>query len=130
LFASPGSPDQALLAKMFDGPPLTGVPLEAGLIEGNLEVGTFVDPPLRFDGSGKLAGRDFRVPVAGESVHIESFALEGDHSRVDVRSADFLWRDRRVTLQGRVEGDPSALHVDLDVSADRIVGDELPELLE
>src|SRR5215467_3097007 len=130
LFSFSGILDQATLDKMFEVPPLTGVPLEAGLIEGNLEVGTFVDPPLRFHARGKLAGRDFRVPVAGESVHIESFALEGDHSGVDVRSADFLWRDRRVTLQGRVEGDPSALHVDLDVSADRIVGDELPELLE
>src|SRR5262249_42660366 len=130
LFSFSGILDQATLDRMFEVPPLTGVPLEAGLIEGDLEVGTFVEPPLRFHARGKLAGRDFRVPVAGESVHIESFNLEGDHSRVDVRSADFRWRDRRVTLQGRVEGDPRALHVDLDVSADRIAGDELRELLE
>ena len=130
LFSFSGILDQATLDRMFEVPPLTGVPIEAGLIEGDLEVGTSVEPPLRFHARGKLAGRDFRVPVAGESVHVESFDLEGDHSRVDVRSADFRWRDRRVTLQGRVEGDPSALHVDLDVSADRIVGDELRELLE
>src|SRR5262249_55254564 len=130
LFSFSGILDQTTLDRIFEVPPLTGIPIEAGLIEGDLEVSTFVDPPVRFHARGKLAGRDFRIPVAGESVHIESFALEGDHSRVDVRSADFRWRDRRVTLQGRVEGEPSALHVDLDISTDRIVGDELLELLE
>src|SRR5262249_61550238 len=130
LFSFSGILDQATLDRLFEVPPLTGVPIEAGLIEGDLEVGTSVEPPLRFHARGKLAGRDFRVPVAGRRVHVEWFDLEGDHSRVDVRSADFRWRDRRVIVQGRVEGDPSALHVDLDVSTDRSLGEELHELLE
>src|SRR5262249_48312004 len=46
-----------------------------------------------------------------------------------VRSMDLRWRDRHVTAQGRVEGNPSALRVDMDVWADRIVGDELRELV-
>ena len=130
LFSFSGILEQATLDRIFEVPPLTGIPIEAGLIEGDLEMSTFVDPPVRFHARGKLAGRDFRIPVAGESVHIESFDLEGDHSQIAVRSADFRWRDRRATLQGRVEGEPSALHVDLDLSTDRIVGNELRELLE
>src|SRR5499425_168592 len=67
LFSFSGILDQTTLDKMFEVPPLTGVPLEAGLIEGDLEVGTSVEPPLRFHARGKLAGRDFRVPAAGET---------------------------------------------------------------
>jgi len=129
-FSFSGILDQATLDRMFEAPPLADVPIEAGLIEGDLEVSAFVEAPVRLHARGRLVGRDFRVPVAGESVHVESFAVEGDQSRVDVRSMDLRWRDRHVTAQGRVEGDQSALRVDLDVWADRIVGDELRDLLE
>jgi len=129
-FSFAGNLDQATLDRMFEIPPLAGVPIEAGHIEGDLEVSAFAEAPVRFHARGRLAGRDFRIPVAGESVHIESFDVEGDQNRVDVRSADLRWRDRHVTWQGRVEGDPRALRVDMNVSANRIVGDELHELLE
>ena len=130
LFSFSGVLDQATLDRMFEIPPLTGVPIEAGLIEGDLEVIAFAKSPVRVHAQGRLSGRDFRVPVAGESVHIESFDIAGDQSRIDVRSADFRWRDRHVTVQGRVEGDVQALRVDMAVSADRIVGEDLRDLLE
>ena len=64
------------------------------------------------------------------SAVVEFFFLEADQGRLNVRSANVHWRDSRVSLMGNLLAEPKALRLNMDISADRVVWDELTQLVE
>ena len=72
-FSFNGDLEQRTLNQIFQKPPLEG-----SLIQGDIEVSAFNEAPLRFTARGRLAGRELRVPLNGESAIVEFFFLEAD----------------------------------------------------
>jgi len=124
-FSFNGSLEQQTLNRIFQVPPLEG-----SLIQGDIEVSAFFEAPLRFNARGRLAGRELRVPLQNDRAVIEFFFLEADQDRLNVRSANVHWRDSRVSLMGNLLAEPKALRLNMDISADRVVWDELTQLVE
>ena len=124
-FSFNGALEQATLNRIFQAPPLEG-----SLIQGDIEVSAFVEAPLRFTARGRLAGREIQVPLKDESAFVEFFFLEADPNGVNVRSANVRWRDSHLSLMGKVLAEAKALRFDMDISADRVVWDEINELFD
>ena len=124
-FSFNGSLEQQTLNRIFQVPPLEG-----SLIQGDIEVSAFFEAPLRFNARGRLAGRELRVPLQNDRAVVEFFFLEADQDRLNVRSASVQWRDSRVSLMGNLLAEPKALRLNMDISADRVVWDELTQLVE
>ena len=61
---------------------------------------------------------------------VEFFFLEADQDGLNVRSANLQWRDSRLSLMGNLLAEPKALRLNMDISADRVVWEELAELIE
>ena len=124
-FSFNGELEQATLNRIFQTPPLEG-----SLIQGDIEVSAFIEAPLRFTARGRLAGRELRVPLKDESAVVEFFFLEADPNAVNVRSANLRWRNSRLSLMGKLLAEAKALRFDMDISADRVVWEEISELIE
>jgi hypothetical protein len=124
-FSFNGSLEQQTLNRIFQIPPLEG-----SLIQGDIEVSAFFEAPIRFTARGRLAGREFHVPLKDESALVEFFFLEADQAGINVRSADLRWRNSRLSIMGKLLAETKALRLDMDISADRVVWEELRELGE
>ena len=124
-FSFNGSLEQQTLNRIFQVPPLEG-----SLIQGDIEVSAFFEAPIRFTARGRLAGREFHVPLKDESALVEFFFLEADQAGINVRSADLRWRNSRLSIMGKLLAETKALRLDMDISADRVVWEELRELGE
>ena len=59
-FSFNGALEQKTLNRIFQAPPL-----EASLIQGDIEVSAFLEAPLRFTARGRLAGKELRRAVEG-----------------------------------------------------------------
>ena len=123
-FSFNGSLEQQTLNRIFQVPPLEG-----SLVQGDIEVSAFLEPPIRFTARGRLAGRELWVPLKNESAIVDFFFLEADQSGVNIRSADLLWRNSRLSLMGKLLAEAKALRLNMDISADRLVLRELGELV-
>jgi hypothetical protein len=124
-FSFNGSLEKQTLNRIFQVPPLEG-----SLIQGDIEVSAFFEAPLRFTARGRLAGRELRVPLKGESAIVEFFFLEADQEGINIRSANLNWQNSRLSLMGNLVAAPKALRLNMDVSADRVVWEQLAELVE
>ena len=124
-FSFNGALEQATLNRIFQTPPLEG-----SLIQGDIEVSAFDETPLRFTARGRLAGRELRVPLKDETAIVEFFFLEADPNAVNVRSANLRWRNSHLSLMGKVLADAKALRIDMDISADRVVWEEINEVID
>jgi AsmA-like C-terminal region len=124
-FSFNGDLDQVTLNRIFQAPPLEG-----SLIQGDIQVSAFNETPLRFTARGRLAGRELWVPLKDESAIVEFFFLEADPNGVNVRSANLRWRDSRLSFMGKVLAAAKALRFDMDISADRVVWEEISELID
>jgi hypothetical protein len=124
-FSFNGALDQATLNRIFQTPPLDG-----SLIQGDIEVSAFDETPLRFTARGRLAGRELRVPLKDETAIVDFFFLEADPNGVNVRSANLRWRNSRLSLMGKMVAAAKALQFDVDISADRVVWEEISEVIE
>jgi AsmA-like protein len=123
-FSFNGTLEQETLNRIFQTPPLEG-----SLIQGDVEVSVF-EAPLRFNARGRLSGRELRLPLQDETAVVEFFFLEADAGGINVRSANLLWRESRLSLMGKVLPEANALRLDVDISADRIVWEEVDELVK
>ena len=123
-FSFNGTLEQETLNRIFQTPPLEG-----SLIQGDVEVSVF-EAPLRFNARGRLSGRELRLPLQDETAVVEFFFLEADAGGINVRSANLLWRESRLSLMGKVLPEANALRLDMDISADRIVWEEVDELVK
>ena len=119
-----GALEQKTLNQIFQAPPL-----EASLIQGDIEVRAFLEEPHRFTASGRLAGKELRVPLKDEHAIVEFFFLEADPNGLNLRSANLRWRDSRLSFMGKLLAEPKALRLDMDVSADRVVWEEFDQLV-
>ncbi len=119
-----GALEQKTLNQIFQAPPL-----EASLIQGDIEVSAFLEEPHRFTASGRLAGKELRVPLKDEHAIVEFFFLEADPNGLNLRSANLRWRDSRLSFMGKLLAEPKALRLDMDVSADRVVWEEFDQLV-
>jgi len=124
-FSFNGSLEQQTLNRIFQVPPLEG-----SLIQGDIEVSAFFKAPLRFTARGRLAGRELRVPLQDESAIVEFFFLEADQDSVNIRSANLRWRNSRLSLMGTLVAAAKALQLDMDISADRVVWEEISEIID
>ena len=124
-FSFNGELDQATLNRIFQTPLLEG-----SLIQGDIEVNAINGTPLQFTARGRLAGRELWVPLKDESAVVEFFFLEADANAVNVRSAKVRWRDSQLSLMGKVLADANALRFDMDISADRVVWEEISEVID
>ena len=124
-FSFNGDLEQQTLNRIFQKPPLEG-----SLIQGDIEVSAFSKAPLRFNARGRLAGRGLRVPFEDDSAVVEFFFLEAGSDGINVRSADLHWRKSHLTFMGKLLAEAKALQFDMDVSADRLVWEELSEIIE
>ena len=123
-FSFNGALEQKTLNQIFQAPPL-----EASLIQGDIEVRAFLEEPHRFTARGRLAGKELRVPLKDEHAIVEFFFLEADPNGLNVRSANLRWRDSRLSFMGKLLAEPKALRLDMDVSADRVVWEEFDQLV-
>ena len=124
VFSFNGTLEQKTLNQIFQAPPL-----EASLIQGDIEVRAFLEEPHRFTASGRLAGKELRVPLKDEHAIVEFFFLEADPNGLNLRSANLRWRDSRLSFMGKLLAEPKALRLDMDVSADRVVWEEFDQLV-
>jgi hypothetical protein len=124
-FSFNGDLEQQTLNRIFQEPPLEG-----SLIQGDFEVSAFNQTPLRFTARGRLAGSGLRVPLKDETAIVEFFFLEADPNAVNVRSAKVRWRDSQLSLMGKVLAGANALRFDMDISADRVVWEEISEVID
>ena len=99
-FSFNGDLEQRTLNRIFQKPPLEG-----SLIQGDIEVSAFLEAPLRFTARGRLAGRELRLPLNGESAIVEFFFLEADQEGINIRSADLSWRNSRLSVMGKLLAD-------------------------
>ena len=119
-----GALEQKTLNRIFQAPPL-----EASLIQGDIEVRAFLEEPHRFTARGRLAGKELRVPLKDEHAIVEFFFLEADPNGLNLRSANLRWRDSRLSFMGKLLAEPKALRLDMDVSADQVVWEEFDQLV-
>jgi hypothetical protein len=125
-FSFNGELEQETLNRIFQTPPLEG-----SLIQGDIQVSAFFNgAPLRFTARGRLAGRELRVPLKDETAIVEFFFLEADPNAVNVRSAKLRWRNSDISLMGKLLAEAKALRLDMDVSADRVVWEEISEIID
>jgi hypothetical protein len=124
-FSFNGTLEEKTLARIFQVPPLQG-----SLIQGDIEIRAVVAEPFRFTARGRLAGRELWVPLKNERAIVDYFFLEAGQGGVKVRSAELRWRNSRLSLMGNLLADTKAVFVDMDISADRVVWDELRELMD
>jgi hypothetical protein len=123
-FSFNGTLEQETLNRIFQTPPLEG-----SLIQGDIEVSVF-EAPLRFNARGRLSGRELRLPLKDETAVVEFFFLEADADGINVRSTNLLWRESRLSLMGKVLPEANVLRLDMDISADRVVWEEVDELVK
>jgi hypothetical protein len=124
-FSFNGELEQATLNRIFQ------TPLEGSLIQGDIQASAFFnEAPLRFTARGRLAGRELRVPLKDETAIVEFFFLEADPNAVNIRSAKLRWRNSDLSLMGKLLAEAKALRFDLDVSADRVVWEEISEIID
>jgi uncharacterized protein YhdP len=124
-FSFDGALEQSTLNRILQTPPPVG-----SLIQGEFDVSAYVEEPLRFSARGRLAGRELRVPLKAEPAVIESFFAEADHDGVHVRSADVRWRNSRLSFLGTLAPETKGLRLEMDIAADKVVGEEIRELFE
>jgi hypothetical protein len=124
-FSFNGTLEQETLNRIFQVPPLEG-----SLIQGDIEVSAFFEPPIRFTARGRLAGRELRVPLKDQLAVVEFFFLEADQDGVNIRSADVRWRNSRLSLMGTLLAETKAMRLDMDISADRLVWEEISGMVE
>ena len=124
-FSFNGELDQATLNRIFQTPLLEG-----SLIQGDIEVNAINGTPLQFTARGRLAGRELWVPLKDESAVVEFFFLEADPNAVNIRSAKLRWRNSHLSLMGKLLAEAKALRFDMDVSADRVVWEEISEIID
>ncbi len=125
VFSFNGALEQKTLNRIFQVPPLEG-----SLIQGDIEVSAFLEAPLRFSARGRLAGRELRVPLKDEHAIVDFFLLEADPDGVNVRSANLRWRNSHLSLMGKLLTETKALRFDMDISADRVVWEEIREVID
>jgi hypothetical protein len=124
-FSFNGALDQQTLNRIFQTSPLEG-----SLIQGDIEVSAYDETPLRFTARGRLSGRELLVPLKDETAIVEFFFLEADPKAVNVRSAKLRWRNSNLSLMGKVLASAKALRFDMNISADRIVWEEISSIIE
>ncbi|HXV78842.1 MAG TPA: AsmA-like C-terminal region-containing protein [Candidatus Binatia bacterium] len=105
-------------------------PLEGSLIQGDIEVSVYDETPLRFSARGRLSGRGLRVPLKDESAIVEFFFLEADPDAVNLRSANLRWSNSRFSFMGKLLAATKALRFDLDISADRVIWEEISAMVD
>jgi hypothetical protein len=124
-FSFNGALEQETLNRIFQAPPLEG-----SLIQGDIQVNAFGEAPLHFTAQGRLAGRELRVPLKDDAAIVDFFYLEAEPNGLNVRSANVRWRDSRLSFMGKVHASAKALRFDMDISADRVVWDEISEVID
>ena len=124
-FSFNGELDQATLNRIFQTPLLEG-----SLIQGDIEVNAINGTPLQFTARGRLAGRELRVPLKDQLAVVEFFFLEAAQDGVNIRSADVRWRKSRLSLMGTLLAETKAMRLDMDISADRLVWEEISAMVE
>jgi len=124
-FSFNGSLEQETLKRIFQVPPLEG-----SLLQGDIAISAFLEAPLRFSARGRLAGKELRVPLKNERAIVDFFFLEAGQDGVNVRSADLRWQDSRLLFMGKLLPETNAIGLDMDISADRIVWEELSEFVD
>jgi AsmA-like C-terminal region len=120
-----GALEQKTLNRIFQVPPLQG-----SLIEGDIEASAFFKEPFRFTARGRLAGKELWVPLKDERAIVEFFFIEADPRGINVRSADLRWRNSRLSFMGKLFAETKALRMDINISADRLVWDEISKLTD
>jgi AsmA-like C-terminal region len=124
-FSFNGELEQETLKRIFQVPPLEG-----SLIQGDIQVSALNETPLRFTARGRLAGSELRVPLKDETAIVEFFFLEADPNAVNIRSAKLRWRNSHLSLMGKLLAEAKALRLDVDVAVDRVVWEEISELID
>jgi hypothetical protein len=124
-FSFNGTLYQETLNRIFQVPPLDG-----SLIQGDIEISAFFEEPFRFTARGQLAGKELWVPLKDERAIVEFFFFEAGPDGVNVRSANLQWRNSRLSFMGKLLAETKALRLDMNISADRVVWEELSELID
>jgi len=94
-------------------------------LQGDIRVNASLQRPVHFTADGNLEGSNVLFPLGEERAVIEKFRIAAGDESVLIRSADLRWRNRRLTVAGKVTAAKEAVRVDLDVSGDRLDWDEL-----
>jgi hypothetical protein len=70
------------------------------------------------------------VPLKDQPAVVEFFFVEADQGGLNVRSAEVSWRNSRLSVMGTLLAEAKALRLDMDISADRVVWEEVSGMVE
>ena len=95
--------------------------LPGGWIEGDFRVEIQKEKPFRVAVQGKLRVENISVSLRqGVPLKIDSLSMDGDGTRLTVKSAALMVDDNPFSLWGGLKYIPENLMVDVDISTDRI----------
>jgi hypothetical protein len=100
-------------------------PVRIGLLQGNFSVNASRKPPFGLSALGALAAEDIDPLAKRVNAVLERIIVQADPSGVNIRSAALRWRGSRISAMGKLTAPQDALQVDMDVSADRLVWEEI-----
>jgi hypothetical protein len=100
-------------------------PVRIGLLQGNFSMNASRKPPFGLSALGTLAAENFDPLAKGANAVVEQMVVQADPAGVNIRSAALRWRGSRITAIGKLTAPQDALQVDMDVSADRLVWEEI-----
>ena len=124
-FSFNGELTQDTIDSVFASPPM-----QAGLLRGDFQVSAVWEDPMTMSATGQVSGSNLFVPFGDEKALVEEFSVAASGDRLQVRSADLLWRDSRLRMSGQVGIGKEVLRLDLDATADRLRLEELNRLFD
>ena len=100
-------------------------PVRIGMLQGNFSVNASRKPPFGLSALGTLAAKDIDPLARGLNAVLEQMVVQADPAGLNIRSAALRWRGSRISAMGKLTAPQDALQVDMDVSADRLVWEEI-----
>ncbi len=104
-------------------------PAQIELLQGDFRVNYFLKPPFRASALGNLEGKSLTLPLAQRPMVVDKFFVDASEGIVNIRSANLQWFGSRLSLSGSVAATKEALAVDMDLTADRVVWEDVSEIM-
>ncbi|MGB8335873.1 MAG: AsmA-like C-terminal region-containing protein, partial [Desulfobacterales bacterium] len=104
----------------------------AGSIEGKMRAQWDLQNLSRSNMEGELRGQNFFVVYdPATTLKINSFAIRGDASKIQIDTADLNWSEMSLKLSGSIQPEPeNRLRLDMDIAADAVNLDHLIQVLK
>ncbi len=100
-----------------------------GWIGGDIRVQVPLDRPEHFRAQGRLEAKEIHLPRLLGPLSVDRLSLTAAGDRVTVASSALQWGETRFSLTGDATAAAGGVHLDMDLSSDGIVWDNLAKTL-